>query len=39
MIVVMCEERETIKIKNKYFNEIYCKINNLTCDVLKSEYV
>ena len=29
MVVVVCEERETIKKNLKYFNEMCCKINNL----------
>ena len=38
-MVVVCEEIETIKKKNKkklYFNEIQYKINNLMRCVLKS---
>ena len=38
-MVVVCEEIETIKKKNKkklYFNEIQYKINNLMRSVLKS---
>ena len=45
MIVVRCEERKLIKKKKYiyiyiwYFNEIYCKIDNLIWNVLKSEYI
>ena len=41
MIVIICEERETIKKikKNWYFNVIYYKIDNLMWSVLKNVYV
>ena len=41
MIVVVCEERETIKkIKlNWYYNKIKYKIDNMIWGVLKCEYV
>ena len=38
MMTVVCEERYTIK-KNWYFNEMLCKIDNLTWGILKSEYI
>ena len=42
MVIVMCEERETIK-KNEeifyYYNEMQYKIDNLTQGVLKNDYV
>ena len=38
MVIIMCEERETIK-KKWYFNEIYYKINNLMWNILKSKYL
>ena len=42
MVIVMCEERETIE-KNEeilyYYNEMQYKIDNLTQGVLKNDYV
>ena len=38
IVVVVSEERE-IFFKKLIFNEIFCKIDNLTCDVLKNEYI
>ena len=37
-LLCVSEERE-ISFKKLIFNEIFCKIDNLTCDVLKNEYI
>ena len=42
MVVVVCKKREK-QLKNQekklYFNERQCKIDNLICGFLKTEYV